>query len=382
VSRGQLLRPYPQFTGVTVDADPKGFSNYNSMQLKVTKRFSHSLLSAIYVISKSLGDSEERAAWNDTGQYGYMDNYRPQLDYSLAAFDAPQRLVLQYNLDLPFGHGQTYLANSGKLDRLVSGWEMTGIYTAQSGIPIGFTTATNNTNSYGGGSRPNVVPGCKLPEAVSSLEAALEKRPGDPDLLYYLERASGLLSKQVSDTLVSAHPDSARTHQAQADSDAILRRVPEAEKEFQEVLRLRPDLPGVQLALGELYASASQWPKAETAFRAETQLRPGDPEAAYNLGMALLQLGKVHQARLELVRADSLKKEMPETLYALGKASLLDRDEALAENAWSTLISIESQGELAAQAHFGLAGLYRRQGKVADAAREMELFAKLKATSQ
>jgi tetratricopeptide (TPR) repeat protein len=222
----------------------------------------------------------------------------------------------------------------------------------------------------------------KLPEAVSSLEAALEKRPGDPDLLYYLERASGLLSKQVFDTLVSAHPDSARTHEAQADSDAILRRVPEAEKEFQEVLRLRPDLPGVQLALGELYASASQWEKAETAFRTETQLRPGDAEAAYNFGMALLQLGKVHQARLELVRADSLKKEMPETLYALGKASLLDGDEALAVNAWSTLISVESQGELAAQAHFGLAGLYRRQGRVADATHEMELFTKLKATSQ
>jgi Carboxypeptidase regulatory-like domain/TonB-dependent Receptor Plug Domain len=170
VSRGQLLLPYPQFTGVTVDADPLGYSNYNSMQLKVTKRFSHSLLSAIYVISKSLGDSEERAAWNDTGQYGYMDNYRPQLDYSLAAFDAPQRFVLQYNLDLPFGHGQTYLADTGKLDRLVSGWEVTGIYTAQSGIPIGFTTATNNTNSYGGGSRPNVVPGCKKAASGSTRE--------------------------------------------------------------------------------------------------------------------------------------------------------------------------------------------------------------------
>jgi hypothetical protein len=161
VSRGQLLRPYPQFTGVTVDADPIGSSTYHSMQLKVTKRFSHSLVSAIYVISKSLGDSEERAAWNDTGQYGYMDNYNPRLDKSLAAFDTPQRFVLQYNLELPFGHGQNYLANTGKLDRLVSGWEVTGIYTAQSGIPLGFTTATNNTNSYGGGSRPNVVPGCK-----------------------------------------------------------------------------------------------------------------------------------------------------------------------------------------------------------------------------
>jgi hypothetical protein len=174
VSRGQLLVPYPQFTGVTVDADPLGSSTYHSMQLKVTKRFSHSLLSAIYVISKSLGDSEERAAWNDTGQYGYMDNYNPRLDKSLAAFDTPQRFVFQYNLQLPLGHGETYLANLGKFDRLVSGWEATGIYTAQSGIPIGFTTATNNTHSYGGGSRPNVVAGCK--KAISgSAQARLNE---------------------------------------------------------------------------------------------------------------------------------------------------------------------------------------------------------------
>src|SRR5262249_31182573 len=33
-----------------------------------------------------------------------------------------------------------------------------------------------------------------LAEAVGNLRAALEKRPNDPDLLYYLGRASGLLS--------------------------------------------------------------------------------------------------------------------------------------------------------------------------------------------
>ncbi|HWY75457.1 MAG TPA: tetratricopeptide repeat protein, partial [Verrucomicrobiae bacterium] len=35
----------------------------------------------------------------------------------------------------------------------------------------------------------------QLTEAVSSFTAALAQRPGDPDLLYYLGHASGLLSK-------------------------------------------------------------------------------------------------------------------------------------------------------------------------------------------
>ncbi len=137
----------------------------------------------------------------------------------------------------------------------------------------------------------------KLPEAIGNLEAALAKRPNDPDLLYYLGRASGLLSKQVFDTLLSDYPDSARAHEALAENYSALRRVPEAEKEFREALKLRPETPGLHLALGQLYAVAAQWPKAEEEFRAEAKLRPGDAEAAYRLGSALLQEGKVRDAR-------------------------------------------------------------------------------------
>ena len=54
---------------------------------------------------------------------------------------------------------------------------------------------------------------------------------------------------------------------------------------------------------------------------------------------------------------------MPETLYSLGKAASLNGDSALAEKAWTKLIAIEKQSPLAAQAHFGLAGLYRKQDK-------------------
>src|SRR5437763_13525388 len=55
-------------------------------------------------------------------------------------------------------------------------------------------------------------------EAVVNLSAALEKRPNDPDLLYYLGRAGGLLSKHSIDTLIEAYPDSARSHQAMAEN--------------------------------------------------------------------------------------------------------------------------------------------------------------------
>ena len=43
----------------------------------------------------------------------------------------------------------------------------------------------------------------RFAEAIPNLQAALQKNPNDPDLLYYLGRASGLLSKQSVDTLLA-----------------------------------------------------------------------------------------------------------------------------------------------------------------------------------
>jgi tetratricopeptide (TPR) repeat protein len=219
-------------------------------------------------------------------------------------------------------------------------------------------------------------------EAMGNLQAALQQRPNDPDLLYYLGRASGLLSKQSIDTLLAATPDSARAHQAMAENYFVLRRMPEAEKEYREALRLRPDLPEVHLELGEVYAGASQWAKAEQEFRAQTAREPGNAEAAYRLGAALLEQGKVHDARAQLVRSDNLMPNMPETLYSLGKAASLDGDAAAAEKAWTKLLSIEKESSLAAQAHFGLAGLYRKQGKTAAAQHEMQAFQNLQKNSE
>ena len=142
-------------------------------------------------------------------------------------------------------------------------------------------------------------------------------------------------------------------------------------------LRLRPGLPEAHLALGEVYAGAFQWDKAEEQFRLQAKLQPGNAEAAYRLGEALLEQGKAREARAELQRADRLMPEMPETLYSLGKAASLEGDAAGAEKAWTKLLSIEQQSSLAAQAHFGLAGLYRKQGKTAEAQREMQEFQKL-----
>ena len=220
----------------------------------------------------------------------------------------------------------------------------------------------------------------QLTEAVSSFTAALAQRPGDPDLLYYLGHASGLLSKDAIDNLLATHPDSARAHQALAENYFVLRQMPQAEKEYLEALRLRPELPGLHLELGQVYANSAQWPKAEAEFRAECKLRPGNAEAAYRLGAALLQQGRAHDALPELKRSNELKPDMPETLYSLGKAASLTGGAPAAAKAWVRVIELEKDTSLAAQAHFGLAGLYRKEGKTQQAQHEMQEFQRLQST--
>jgi tetratricopeptide (TPR) repeat protein len=222
----------------------------------------------------------------------------------------------------------------------------------------------------------------QLKEAVTHLEAALEKRPNDPDVLYYLGRASGLLSKQAIDTLQTLYPDSARAHQAMAENYFVLRQLPQAEKELEAALKLRPDTSELHMELGNVYAESAQWDKAEQEYRAQCEMQPGNAEAAYRLGSALLQQGKSREAQKELIRADRLRPGMPETLYALGKAELLENDASGAEKSWLKLLSIEKDTDLAAQAHFALAGLYRKQGKTTEAQTQMQEFQKLQQAQQ
>jgi tetratricopeptide (TPR) repeat protein len=213
----------------------------------------------------------------------------------------------------------------------------------------------------------------KYSEAVTSLQAAIAKTPEDPDLLYYLCRASQGLSSQSLDSLLSTFPASARAHQAMGQQYFSMKEIAKAEKEYEEAIHMRPDLPGLHMELGQVYASVSDWPKAEELFRQETQLQPGNAEAAFRLGDALMKQGKMKEAFSELQRSDQLHPDMPETLYDLGK-SALNLQPVEAERALLRVTELEKETLLAAQAYQALSVLHRKQGKTELAAKELLEF--------
>ena len=164
VSRGQLLRPYPQFTDVSMAGPTNRSSTYHSFQAKIEKRFTGGAsLLASYTASKLITDAGTLTGWLD-GLEGFSaqgwatggNNNDLRSLKSLAAFDVSQRFVLSYVLDLPFGKGKPIGGNlSGAANAIVGGWGVNGVTTIQRGFPIGVTASQNLSNSFGGSQFPN-----------------------------------------------------------------------------------------------------------------------------------------------------------------------------------------------------------------------------------
>jgi hypothetical protein len=160
---GQLDRPYPQYTGLKLAGQGNYDSTYHSLQLTLERRFAGagSLLVA-YTNAKLISNADTLTNWLEASTGSIQDFNNLKGERSLSSQDVPQRLVISYVLDLPFGRGKKYFSSStGVMDKLVGGWGIDGVTIFQSGFPLVFSNgAANYTTLFGAGSRPNYVSGC------------------------------------------------------------------------------------------------------------------------------------------------------------------------------------------------------------------------------
>ncbi|HLJ12939.1 MAG TPA: carboxypeptidase-like regulatory domain-containing protein [Bryobacteraceae bacterium] len=144
VSLAQLLAPYPQFpvgsgssNGVVLQNDTAGGSYFNSLNLRVERRLSNGLsLIGNYMYSKLM---EEDTRLNDSDPY---------LERRISADDRTHHFVVAAVYALPFGYGRRVDFNSRWKNGLFGGWNVTGIYTLQTGAPLNWSSA--NAIYYGG----------------------------------------------------------------------------------------------------------------------------------------------------------------------------------------------------------------------------------------
>src|SRR6185295_6114613 len=117
VARGQLLRPFPQYTGVAIDEVTNRNSIYHSMQMKIEKRLGGGgAILASYTVAKLISDTDTLTGWLESAggtQWGDSNSNNIRGERSLTAFDVPQRLVISYVLDLPVGKGKKFANKVG-----------------------------------------------------------------------------------------------------------------------------------------------------------------------------------------------------------------------------------------------------------------------------
>jgi hypothetical protein len=167
---GQLNRPYPQYSGLSLAGYGCCSSSYNSLQATVTRRFAGGgTLLVAYTNAKLLSNTDTLTSWLEgpTGGVGQVQDYNNlKGERSLSSQDVSQRLIISYVLDLPFGHGKRFLSGmSGVGDKVVGGWGIDGITSFQRGFPLKISWAGNATALENAGLgisniRPNVVPDC------------------------------------------------------------------------------------------------------------------------------------------------------------------------------------------------------------------------------
>src|SRR5258705_675497 len=155
VTRGQLLRPFPQFTDVLAHRVSDARTRYNAMTLRFDKRVRNNWgVNANYTFSRLMdnqfGESNTYSSRNTTA----LDNYDLDREWGYSLLDVPHRMNVNGTFVVPVGSGHTWL-NGGIGNALLGGWSVTMAARVQNGFPVDVWPATNNTRLPRSHQRPN-----------------------------------------------------------------------------------------------------------------------------------------------------------------------------------------------------------------------------------
>lgn len=146
---GQVLNAAYGRTATTLLVGSQGNSHYDALQAKIERRSAHGVsLMTSYSFSKSIGMCCND---NSDGNLAIPIPSYLNLNRSVSGFDRTHQFHVSTIYELPFGKGKTFAASGGPAAMLLGGWEISGIFSAYSGLPFTVTdsgtilNAPNNT---------------------------------------------------------------------------------------------------------------------------------------------------------------------------------------------------------------------------------------------
>lgn len=160
-------RPIQGVGGVFVTA-PMVNGTYQALLGKLERRFTNGLsILASYTYGHSIDGGGQN---NDQSDAGALDPRNLRIHKGNSNYDIRQRFVTSVVYELPFGKGKP-LANSNRpAGAVLGGWQLSGIFSTQTGQPFTVTSNVDNTNT-GATARPNRIRDGNLPSDQRSISS-------------------------------------------------------------------------------------------------------------------------------------------------------------------------------------------------------------------
>lgn len=164
----QLLKPYPEYSVVSVYRHNVGTTVYRGLEVGLQHRLSRGLsYSLSYTRSKLMDDAssvfDASILTGPIANYPVADSFNRGLERDYSSGDIPHVFVSSVVWDLPAGAGRVRQLR-GVLGAIANDWTVTTLVTLQSGVPVAVTQATNfNAFAGFGVQRPNLVGDPALP---------------------------------------------------------------------------------------------------------------------------------------------------------------------------------------------------------------------------
>ena len=139
--------------------DSNDFSTYHALQLTLNRRFkSGASISAFYTWSKSMDTRSYDPTFTlagggstQTAANTPFDINNRKLNYAVSDFDRTHQLQMIGVQELPFGRNKRFASSAGPwVDRVIGGWNLSGLFRWTSGRPFSVFAGSNTFNSFVG----------------------------------------------------------------------------------------------------------------------------------------------------------------------------------------------------------------------------------------
>ena len=165
-----MLKPYPQYTTVSLYRNNVGTTVYKGVSMRVQQRLSHGLSYLLAYTRSTLMDDassvfDASILTGPIANYPVADSFNRRLERDYSTGDIPHVFAASGTWELPCGATRAHHVPRA-LGWVLSDWSISAVLTLQSGVPVAVTQAVNNNAFAGFGvQRPNLIGDPTLPTA-------------------------------------------------------------------------------------------------------------------------------------------------------------------------------------------------------------------------